>query len=116
MFEPAGANSTIDDAMIAGEGHSHHVHRLVRTIWLSRRNNLLRCSSNGQDARLRIVDDGREVRYAEHPKIGDRDGAAHELVGQKFSVLRSPCHLFDIGRNFWETFPFSSLNNGGYED
>ena len=80
MFQPLSSDCAIDDAVIARERDAHHVDRLVRTFGLAGRNDLLGSAADGQDTGLRRVDDGGEVRYAEHAQVGDGDGAAHELV------------------------------------
>jgi len=97
MFQPLSSDCAVDDAVIARERDAHHVDRLVRTFGLAGRNDLLGSAADGQDTGLRRVDDGGEVRYAEHAQVGDGDGAAHELVRQKFSFFCSSGHLSDVG-------------------
>lgn len=60
--------------MVRGEGDVHHVDGLEARLSVS--DDLLGGSSDGEDARLRRVDDGGEVVDSEHAEVGDGEGSS----------------------------------------
>ena len=54
-------------------------------------------AANGQNARLRRVDDGRKVADAKHAEVADGERAALILVRRQFSVARLSGQLLGEG-------------------
>ena len=67
MLEPLSTNGPVYDSVVAGHGDPHHAgdHRLP----VSPRHHFLLSPAHSQDAGLGLVDDGRELVYAEHAQV-----------------------------------------------
>src|ERR1700761_6392739 len=76
-LQEAGAGRTIDDPVIAGQRDGHH--RRGLDLVADHHSALLACA-HCHDRGMRRVDHGGEILDAEHAEIGDREGAALELL------------------------------------
>src|SRR5215207_9053324 len=84
---PEGA---VDGAVVTGEGEAHH--RRDRELALAHHRPLL-ARADGEDGRVRRVDDCREVLDAEHAEVRDRGRAALVLLGLELAVLGTRCEV-----------------------
>lgn len=87
-LEPARADGAVDDAVVGRERDLHDLRGPEAALVLGRGHERGRGGADGENARLRRVDDGGEVRDVEHAEVGDGEGAALELVRLQLAVAR----------------------------
>ena len=76
---------------------------------------LLVRAADGKDARLRAVDDGRELLEAEHAEVGDGEGAAAELGRSELVLSGSSSDILDLSRDLLKTLEVDVRNGGSHE-
>mmetsp|Transcript_47424 Transcript_47424/g.122688 ORF Transcript_47424/g.122688 Transcript_47424/m.122688 type:complete len:205 (+) Transcript_47424:1359-1973(+) len=122
-LQPLCTDSTINNTMVAAECYCHYIGHLHGRADVENRVDLLVCesglsegillvfhchsafsswqhllhgSAHTQDAGLRGVDDGSELRYAKHAQVGNGKGTALELFRAQASSLSTSCKFFDF--------------------
>ena len=70
-LQPPGSDGSVDGPVIGREGSVHHLSNLESLFTGCIGKQSVDGSTNGQNARLRGVDDGREFLDAEHAQVGD---------------------------------------------
>src|SRR5829696_778564 len=84
-LEEPGADGAVDDAVVAAHRHAHALADDGGAVLDDRP--VLR-GADGEDGRLRRVDDGRELVDAEHAKVRDRERGAGVLLGLELALAR----------------------------
>lgn len=117
LLAPQRGNGSIDDPMIAAQGHIHHVDnlKLLVAVGVIVRHDLLEGATDGQDASLRRVDDRAEVVHAVHAEVRDGEGAALQLSRLELVLAGASGDIFDLGRNGLETLEVGVLYAGRHE-
>src|SRR5688572_2637144 len=64
-----------------------------------------------EDARLRRIDDGRELMNPKHPKIRDREGSPSVLIGLELLLPRTASKLFDLATDLREPLEVGVFND-----
>ena len=82
----SAAIGAVDRAVVAREGHRHHRPGDERPV---ARDRPLLDRADGEDRRLRRVEDGDELLHAVHAEVGDRERAALEVGGLQLAVARA---------------------------
>lgn len=106
-LQPLGPDGTIDDAVVAAQGHGHHGSHAVR---LGSRglgfvgDDLLLGATDGKDAGLRRVDHGGELLDPVHPEVRYRERSALEFRGLQLLLLGLGGEVLDVLRDGDEAF------------
>mmetsp|Transcript_10498 Transcript_10498/g.42445 ORF Transcript_10498/g.42445 Transcript_10498/m.42445 type:complete len:452 (+) Transcript_10498:266-1621(+) len=98
-LEELRGRGLVDDAAVVREARGHRGGFFGRRAILRRDGPAGDPRADGEDAGLRRVDDGGELGDAEHAEVGDRAGAALELVRLELAVARSAREVADLGRD-----------------
>src|SRR6185503_21032609 len=85
--------AAVDDAVVVGEREV--VHRPDNNLAVLDHGAVLG-RVHAEDRRLRRVDDRRREHRAEHAAVGDREGAAGELLQGELAVLRALAEVADL--------------------
>lgn len=101
--------------MIAAQRRLHDLHLLESLGLLGRKLELLGRGANGEDTRLRGVDDGREVVDAVHAQVGDGEGSALVLLGLELAVAGLGGERLGLGRDGREALGADVFDDGGDE-
>ena len=81
----------------------------VRTV------GLLVEAADAEDGRLRLVDDGHAELLAEDARVGQREGAAQDLVGFELLAARALGEVGDGARDAQEVLLLGLLDDGNDE-
>src|SRR5580704_11778107 len=96
LGEERRADSTIDHAVIAGQGQRQPLAGHDGPLGDDGRVTHL---AHGEDRPLRRIDDGREVVDAEHPEVRDRERAVRHLLGLELLRARPAAELAHFSRD-----------------
>lgn len=102
-LEPGGGNGTVDNTVVARKSDLHHVADSKAVLLGLIRHQLLGSAADGEDARLRGVDDGSEVLDAEHAEVGDAEAAALVLLGSELTSTSAGGKILDVVRDIRQT-------------
>mmetsp|Transcript_7363 Transcript_7363/g.16111 ORF Transcript_7363/g.16111 Transcript_7363/m.16111 type:complete len:212 (+) Transcript_7363:223-858(+) len=89
-LQPGRCERAVDDAVVGRERDGHEAlgdKGVGGSVGAVVGHHELLGAADGQDARLRSVDDGGELLDAHHAEVGDGEGAADELLGLELVLL-----------------------------
>lgn len=117
LLHPLASYCTINNLMIKGSRNYDLLVPLhARPVFCLGRDRYFLCSSDGEDACLRGVDDGGEtVDGGVHAHVGDGEGSALVFFWLELSVSGALAEIFDLGGDGFETETFDVLYDGGHE-
>src|SRR3984893_2018055 len=91
-----GAERAVDRAMIAGQGHAHHMRDLDLA---AARHGPFLAGTDRKDGGVRRVDHGSEMIDPVHAEIGDRSGAAPILLRLELAGPRPRRKILHLARD-----------------
>lgn len=112
-LQPLCTDGTVHGSVVGRQSSAHDLDRLEALGVFRSKLELGRGSTDGEDARLRRVDDSGKVGDTEHAEVGDGERAALVLLGLELAVTSESGQRLGLGRDGSEALGAGVLDDGG---